>query len=273
MDKENIIKNEESNLIKLLKYQNSNPITIIEDLFTSLKEKINSYNKQLQKLIDDNSLKIDNNPVNSENSLTNTCQKTEIDFENNLNKEREQKIISLLNEIKQILKNQNNELNKQIEDFLNILKIYKQQVNEFKKSEKYNIENNSKYEIDSLKKELNELKSKEKIRENKREIRKKEIKKDDKLPDIREYFITKGKFQLVSTDGYLYHMRKCHKFGDFKKKFSIANISKDKKDIILEFINTYNVFEEEEEEEEGTLKKEKEIKEEADKENSNKVDI
>ena len=71
--------------------------------------------------------------------------------------------------------------------------------------------------IKSLRKQLDELKLNEKIKKEKK--KKQRTEKNESLPSIEQYFIVNNKFQLVDSNKNLWHMKKCMKFQEFKKKY------------------------------------------------------
>ena len=257
-----------------------NNITIIKELINSLKEKINIYEKQIKKLIDDKvklqmdmnsiilqnlSLKKKNNSIqNIENSkeeepinintLNLTFSTNDIVNNNNKNNNHENIILSSLIDINKKLLEQNKELKNQVDIFKSNIDIYKQKIialkenNSNKKckfceekklelikmaSEKEEIFNS----IKSLRKQLDELKLNEKIKKEKK--RKQKIEKNESLPNIEQYFIVNNKFQLVDSNKNLWHMKKCMKFQEFKKKYEKNNLSPD--DLLKEFVETYEI--------------------------------
>ena len=258
-----------------------NNITIIKELINSLKEKINIYEKQIKKLIDDKvklqmdmnsiilqnlSLKKKNNSIqNRENSKEeepiniNTLNLTFstndiINNNNNKNNNQENIILSSLIDINKKLLEQNKELKNQVDIFKSNIDIYKQKIISLKEnnsnkkckfceekklelikmtSEKEEIFNS----IKSLRKQLDELKLNEKIKKEKK--RKQKIEKNESLPNIEQYFIVNNKFQLVDSNKNLWHMKKCMKFQEFKKKYEKNNLSPD--DLLKEFVETYEI--------------------------------
>ena len=278
------LKNDKSN-----SYNELNNIMIIKELISSLKEKINTYEKQIKKLIDDKvklqmdmnsiilqnlSLKKKNNPTqNIENSkeediLNINSLKINSSPNNNSNKNNNQdkSILSTLIEINKKLLEQNNELKSQIDIYKSNIDIYKQKLSKFKEnynekdtkckfceekklelnrmaSEKEEIFNS----IKSLRKQLDELKLNEQLKKEKR--KKQKIGKNESLPNIEQYFIVNNKFQLVDSNKDLWHMKKCMKFQEFKKKFDKANLSPD--DLLREFVETYEIKIDEESNEEN----------------------
>jgi len=279
---------EEKDLIKSLPSSEISPIIIIKDLINSLKEKITVYENQIKKLIDDkvklqmdmNAIILQNlqskkknniNNINNENNVNNKENSIDInnfDYNKNIEKEQNKIIISSLIDINQKLIQQNKELKEQLDQFKNNLDIYKQKINEFK-----NNKNNNKCEfceekklelikmseekkeiyssINSLRKQMDEIKLSEKLKKEKKKKREK-IKNSESLPNIEQYFILNNKFQLVDSDKNLWHMKKCLKFQEFKKKFEGSNFSSD--DILKEFVNLYDSkMEEEKSDESGYL--------------------
>ena len=131
-----------------------NNVTIIKELINSLKEKINIYEKQIKKLIDDKvklqmdmnsiilqnlSLKKKNNSIqNIENSkeeeainintLNLTFSTNDIINNNNKNNNQENIILSSLININKKLLEQNKELKNQIDIFKSNIDIYKQKI-------------------------------------------------------------------------------------------------------------------------------------------------
>ena len=263
------IKNDKSNSANEI-----NNIIIIKELINSLKEKINTYEKQIKKLIDDKvklqmdmnsiilqnlSLKKKNNSIkNIENSkeddesLNINMNAFNIDFNSN---NQEKIILSSLIEINKKLVEQNKELKSQIDILKSNIEINKKKMMEIKEnmnenkkckfceekklelskmaSEKEEIFNS----IKSLRKQLDELKLNEKIKKEKK--KKQRIEKNESLPSIEQYFIANNKFQLVDSNKNLWHMKKCMKFQDFKKKYEQANLSPD--DLLKEFVESYEI--------------------------------
>ena len=264
-DKSNAVNNEINNII------------IIKELINSLKEKINIYEKQIKKLIDDKvKLQMDMNSIILQNlslkKKNNSIQKIENSKEEEIidinklnlalssndinNNNQEQIILSTIININKKLLEQNKELKAQIDIFKSNIDIYKQKIIELKEnsikkdfkckfceekkleiskmaSEKEEIFNS----IKSLRKQLDELKLNEKIKREKK--RKQRIGKNESLPNIEQYFIVNNKFQLVDSNKNLWHMKKCMRFQDFKKKYEQANLSPD--DLLKEFVETYEV--------------------------------
>ena len=208
----------------------------------SLKKKNNSIqkieNSKEEEIIDINKL----NLALSSNDINNNNQ--------------EQIILSTIININKKLLEQNKELKSQIDIFKSNIDIYKQKIIELKEnsikkdfkckfceekkleiskmaSEKEEIFNS----IKSLRKQLDELKLNEKIKREKK--RKQRIGKNESLPNIEQYFIVNNKFQLVDSNKNLWHMKKCMRFQDFKKKYEQANLSPD--DLLKEFVETYEV--------------------------------
>ena len=253
---------EEKEIIKSLPSSEISPIITIKELINSLKEKINIYEKQIKKLIDDKvKLQIDmnamilqnlqskkkinnnNNNIDNINNKENTIDLNNFDFNNNLEKEKNKIIISSLIDINQKLIEQNKELKEQIDQFKNNLDIYKQKISKMAEEKKETISS-----IASLKKQFEELKS-EKLKKDKKKKRDK-IEKTESLPNIEQYFILNNKFQLVDSDKNLWHMTKCLKFQEFKKKYvGNNNISSD--DILKEFVDIYDSKIEEDKSEEN----------------------
>ena len=252
---------EEKEIMKSLPSSEISPIIAIKELINSLKEKINIYEKQIKKLIDDKvKLQIDmnamilqnlqskkkinnNNNIDNINNKENSIDLNNFDFNNNLEKEKNKIIISSLIDINQKLIEQNKELKEQIDKFKNNLDIYKQKVSKMAEEKKETISS-----IVSLKKQFEELKS-EKLKKDKKKKRDK-IKKTESLPNIEQYFILNNKFQLVDSDKNLWHMTKCLKFQEFKKKYEgNNNISSD--DILKEFVDIYDSKIEEDKSEEN----------------------
>ena len=267
---------EEKDLIKSIPSTEISPIITIKELINSLKEKINIYEKQIKKLIDDKvKLQIDmnamilqnlqskkknntNNNNNNNNEMNNNKENSidlnNIDFNKNFEKEQNKIIISSLIDINQKLIEQNKGLKEQIEQFKQNLDLYKQKINDIKnnnnnvkcsfceeKKKELNKMEEEKKEIlsfiNSLKKQIEESKLSEQLKKDKKNKREK-IKKTESLPNIEQYFILNNKFQLVDSDKNLWHMTKCLKFQEFKKNFEgNDNISSD--DILKEFIERY----------------------------------
>ena len=137
-----------------------NNITIIKELINSLKEKINIYEKQIKKLIDDKvklqmdmnsiilqnlSLKKKNNSIqNIENSkeeepinintLNLTFSTNDIVNNNNKNNNHENIILSSLIDINKKLLEQNKELKNQVDIFKSNIDLYKQKILELKEN-------------------------------------------------------------------------------------------------------------------------------------------
>ena len=233
------IKNDKSNSTNEI-----NNVIIIKELINSLKEKINTYEKQIKKLIDDKvklqmdmnsiilqnlSLKKKNNSIqNIENSKEDESLNININTLNiDLNQNNQEKIIlSSLIEINKKLVEQNKELKTQIDIFKSNIEVYKKKMAEMKE----NISLNKKCKFCEEKKL--ELIKKEKKK-------KQRIEKNESLPSIEQYFIANNKFQLVDSNKNLWHMKKCMKFQDFKKKYEQANLSPD--DLLKEFVESYEI--------------------------------
>ena len=241
-----------------------NNIIIIKELINSLKEKINIYEIQIKKLIDDKiKLQMDMNSIILQNlslkKKNNSFQNIENSKEEevNINKENNNnQILSTLIEINKKLFEQNKELKSQLDIYKSNIDIYKKKLIELKEnsslkttkcksceekklelnkmaSEKEEIFNS----IKSLRKQLDELKLNEKIKKEKK--RKQRIEKNESLPSIEQYFIVNNKFQLVDSNKNLWHMKKCMKFQEFKQKYEQANLSPD--DLLKEFVETYEI--------------------------------
>ena len=267
-----------------------NNIMLIKELINSLKEKINIYENQIKKLIDDKvklqmdmnsiilqnlSLKKKNNSIqNKENSkeeeimninaLNLTFSPNDKANKNN-NANQENIFLSSLIEINKKLLEQNKELKSQINIFKSNIDIYKQKISELKENSKANqkckfceekklelIKMTSEKEeifnsIKSLKKQLDDLKLNEKLKKEKK--KKQKIEKNESLPNIEQYFIVNNKFQLVDSNKNLWHMKKCMKFQEFKKKYEKDNLSPD--DLLKEFVETYEIKLDEENNEEN----------------------
>ena len=272
---------EEKDLIKSLPSSEINPIISIKDLINALKEKINVYEKQIKKLIDDKvKLQMDMNEMilqnlqskkkanNNENinNKENSIDLNNLDLSKNFGKEQNKIIISSLADIYKKLLEQNKELKEQIEIFKNNLEAYKKKMEDFKNNKNNNSnvtkdkcpfceekklklikveeEKEEIYSIiTSLRKQIDEIKLNEKLKKEKKNKREK-IKKNESLPNIEQYFILNNKFQLVDSDKDLWHMKKCSKFQEFKKSFAGKNISPE--DILKEFVDEYDSKNEEE---------------------------
>ena len=87
--------------------------------------------------------------------------------------------------------------------------------------------------IISLRKQLEDLKLNEKIKKEKKKKQRAE-KIDDSLTNIEKYFIVNNKIRLFDSNNNLWHMKKCMKFQEFKKKYEQANLSS--KDLLKEFV-------------------------------------
>ena len=270
---------EEKDLLKSLPSSEINPIITIKELINSLKEKINIYEKQIKKLIDDKvKLQMEMNEMilqnlqskkkNNNNNIDNINNKENyIDTNNiNINIDENKLIASSLIDINQKLIEHNKELKEQIEIYKKNLDIYKQKIEDFKKNNNNKVKcqfcDEKKLEISkmteenkeifssitSLRKQLDELKLSEKLKKDKKKKREK-IKKTESLPNIEQYFILNNKFQLVDSDKNLWHMKKCLKFQEFKKKYDGSNLSSD--DILKEFVDLYDSKIDEEKSEEN----------------------
>ena len=255
-----------------------NNIIIIKELINSLKEKINTYEKQIKKLIDDKvKLQMDMNSIilqnlslkKKNNSLKNNENSKEDDSLNlnnlninfnpidfNINENNQEKIIlSSMIEINKKLVEQNKELKSQIDIFKSNIENYKKKMMEIKENKTANQKckfcEEKKLElskmasekeeifdsIKSLRKQLDELKLNEKIKKEKK--KKQRTEKNESLPSIEQYFIVNNKFQLVDSNKNLWHMKKCMKFQEFKKKYEQANLSPD--DLLKEFVESYEI--------------------------------
>jgi hypothetical protein len=187
---------------------------------------------------------------------------------NNIEQEQNKKMISSLIDINQKLIVQNKELKEQIEQFKNNIDICKQNVDNYKISVNKNNNNKCQFceekkkelskmaeekkeifsSISSLEKQLDELKLSQKLKKDKKKKREK-IKNSESLPNIEQYFILNNKFQLVDSEKNLWHMKKCLKFQEFKKKYENSNISS--YDILKEFVIIYDTKTEEEKSDES----------------------
>ena len=247
------------------------PIFNILELINSLKEKINIYEEQIKKLIDDKvKLQMDMNAMILENLqskkktndiLTDKENSIDINNQNNIEKEQQQETMKILIEINKKLKNQNEEFKKQIDVLKTNIETYKIKISninnnnnnntkcmfcEQKKAELAKMAEEKKeivLAITELRKQLDELKISERLKKSKKKNREK-IKKTESLPNIEQYFILNNKFQLVDSDRNLWHMKKCQKFQEFKKSYMNSNISAE--DILKEFVDTYESKSEEE---------------------------
>ena len=257
---------EEIDLIKSIPSTEINSVLSIKDLINSLKAKINIYEKQIKKLIDDkvklqmeiNEMILQNLQSKKKNSNNNNIENIDLNLfnmNNNIEKEENKIITSSLIDINQKLIEHNKELKEEIEIYKNNLNIYKQKIEDFKKNnnnkikcqfceEKQLVINKMTEEkkeiivsITSLKKQLDELKLSEKYKKEKKKKREK-INKTESLPNIEQYFILNNKFQLVDSDKNLWHMKKCLKFQEFKKKYDKTNLTSD--DILKEFVDLYD---------------------------------
>ena len=281
---------EEKDLIKYLQPFEKNLIIVIKELIIYFKEKINEYEKQINKLNDDKDelqMKINemilqylrskekyNNNNKNINDIENVYQKeNSVDLKNlnnfKNNEKEENKIIETsLIYVNQKLIEQNKELKEQLGIFKNILDIDKKSKKDFGINK---IENNintvlneenkkefSKTEkekekifptILSLLKQLSEYKKSEKMKKD-RKKNKEKLPKTSILPNIEKYFIINNKYQLVDSENNLFHMRKCHKFQEFKKNYKAANNSSENgEDILKEFVEIYEKNDEEKDEE------------------------
>lgn len=270
---------EEKDLIKSFPSSEINPIISIKDLINALKEKINTYEKQIKKLIDDKvKLQMDMNEMilqnlqskkksNSNeniNNKENSIDLNNIDLSKNFEKEQNKIVVSSLVDINKKLMEQNKELKEQIEIFKNNVETYEKKMEELKNNKNNSISKDKcpfceekklkliKVEeekeeiystITSLRKQIDEIKLNEKLKKEKKNRREK-IKKTESLPNIEQYFILNNKFQLVDSDKDLWHMKKCLKFQEFKKSFAGKNISPE--DILKEFVDEYDSKNEEE---------------------------
>ena len=278
----------EKDIFKSLPSSENNFMIIIKELINSLKEKINIYENQIKKLIDDkvklqmnintmilqnlqSKKKNNNNNINNNIDISNNNENA-MDLnicENNINnieKEQNKIVISSLIDINQKLLVQNKELKEQIEHFKQNIDICRQNLNNYKNNknnvnkcqfcEEKKLELSKMAEekkeifssITSLEKQLDELKSSQKLKKDKKKKREK-IKNSESLPNIEQYFILNNKFQLVDSEKNLWHMKKCLKFQDFKKKYEGSNISS--YDILKEFVIIYDTKTDEEKSDEG----------------------
>ena len=246
----------------------TSPIFNILELIKSLKEKINIYEEQIKKLIDDkvklqmdmNAMILENLQSKKKNNDILTDKENSIDI-NNIEKEKQQETMTILIEINKKLKNQNEEFKKQIDILKTNIETYKIKISninnnnnnntkcmfcEQKKAELEKMTEEKKeivLAITELRKQLDELKISERLKKSKKKNREK-IKKTESLPNIEQYFILNNKFQLVDSDRNLWHMKKCQKFQEFKKSYMNSNISAE--DILKEFVDTYESKSEEE---------------------------
>jgi len=280
---------EEKDLVKYLKISEKNLIIIIKEIIKYFKEKISEHEKKINKLNDDkDELQMKINEMifqylsskekyvnnNIINDIRNICKKEnslylkKFDIIKNNEKEENKMIESSLIYVNQKLIEENKELKEQLVIFKNILDIDKQNKNGFeinknenniyKVSNEENKNDFSKIKkekekiyptIISLLKQLTDYKISEKARKD-RKKNKEKIAKTSNLPNINKYFIINNKFQLVDSENNLYHMRKCHKFQEFKKKYKAANnTSENDDDIINEFVDIYEDNDEEKDEE------------------------
>ena len=128
---------EEKDLIKYFSSSEINPIISIKDLINALKEKINVYEIQIKKLIDDKvKLQMDMNEMilqnltskkkanhnENINNKENLIDLNNLDLSKNFEKEQNKIIISSLADINKKLLEQNKELKEQIKIFINNLK-------------------------------------------------------------------------------------------------------------------------------------------------------
>ena len=159
---------EEKDLMKSFSSPEINPIITIKELINSLKEKINIYEKQIKKLIDDKvKLQMEMNEMilqnlqskkkNSNNNIENISNKeNSISINNldnkNLEKEQNKIIVSSLIDINQKLIEQNKDLKEQLEIYKKNLDIYKQKMNDIKNKPNTNNTNNNINEINNNKK-------------------------------------------------------------------------------------------------------------------------
>ena len=250
-----------------------NNINLIKELINSLKEKINTYEKQIRKLIDDKvKLQMDMNSIILQNlslkKKDNSIKKNEnikedeysnlnklnirnpFDFNSNENNQ-EKIILSFLIEINEKLVEQNKELKSQIDIYRISIDNYKKKMMETKENmkshkkckfcEEKKLELNKMVlekeeilnSIISLRKQLEDLKLNEKIKKEKKKKQRAE-KIDDSLTNIEKYFIVNNKIRLFDSNNNLWHMKKCMKFQEFKKKYEQANLSS--KDLLKEFV-------------------------------------
>ena len=237
---ENQIKKLIDDKVKLQMDMNS---IILQNL--SLKKKNNSIqnseNSKEEEILNINALNLTFSPKDKNNKINHANQ--------------ENLILSSLIEINKKLLEQNKELKSQINIFKSNIDIYKQKIVELKENSKSNqkckfceekklelIKMTSEKEeifnsIKSLKKQLDDLKLNEKLKKEKK--KKQKIEKNESLPNIEQYFIVNNKFQLVDSNKNLWHMKKCMKFQDFKKKYEQANLSPD--DLLKEFVESYEI--------------------------------
>ena len=159
---------EEKDLMKSFSSPEINPIITIKELINSLKEKINIYEKQIKKLIDDKvKLQMEMNEMilqnlqskkkNSNNNIENISNKeNSISINNldnkNLEKEQNKIIVSSLIDINQKLIEQNKDLKEQLDIYKKNLDIYKQKMNDIKNKPNTNNTNNNINEINNNKK-------------------------------------------------------------------------------------------------------------------------
>ena len=145
---------EEKDLIKSLPSSEINPIISIKDLINALKEKINTYEKQIKKLIDDKvKLQMDMNEMilqnlqskkksNSNeniNNKENSIDLNNIDLSKNFEKEQNLIVVSSLVDINKKLMEQNKELKEQIEIFKNNVETYEKKMEELKNNKNNSI--------------------------------------------------------------------------------------------------------------------------------------
>ena len=245
-----------------------NSIITIKELINSLKDKISIYEEQIKKLIDDKvKLRMDMNELILQNLQSK--KKTSINNNNNNNNNNDEKnnlnnyeneqtkiIISSLVDINNKIMAQNKELKEQLEQLKKNFENFKKRDKkcsfcEEKKAELLKMSEEKQEifaSISLLRKQLDELKLSEELKKEKKKSRER-LKKTDSLPSIEQYFILNNKFQLVDSDKNLWHMKKCLKFQEFKKRYNNSNFSKDT--ILQEFVNSFEPKEDDEKSEEN----------------------
>ena len=235
----------------------------LQDLITSLRDKISIYESEIQSLmneilrmqieINNLQLKIVRSKDINKNFFGNEPQLPENPLIE-LNKQITNESLGLKKEIN----NLNQSINKQ-KELINSPKF----VSSFKNDKCPNCEskteelkklNEEKIDICSaiqdLKLQLEEMKKAQTTngddtKKKQKQKNKEKIDGNESLPTIEQYFILNNKFQLVDSDRNLWHMKKCQKFKQFKEEKKNDYSSAD--EILKAFVDIYEIKSEDEE--------------------------
>ena len=230
----------------------------LQELVTSLKEKISLYESEIQSLIDEKlRMQIEINNLQLINckskDLTEGKKKAQNDLKSGTLIELNKQFANESSGLKRELNILNQSIAKQKELIKNPKLMTSLREGPCPNCETKNEElsklNSEKATICSaiqdLKHQLEEMKKSQAEKKNKKKHHDK-TNKSESLPNIEQYFILNNKFQLVDSDRNLWHMKKCQKFKRFKEEKK--NEFTHPEDILKAFVEIYETKSEDEEE-------------------------